>query len=73
MITYKHMIEIIKKISSITFCFLSVVLSLIFIGIIASITFFLLVEKSSQPCDNQFIQGCMAAGLSEQTCKNRLY
>ena len=47
--------------------------SLVVIGVVAGVTFFLMVEKNSEPCDNQFIQGCMAAGLSEQSCKSKLY
>ncbi|MBQ8466037.1 MAG: hypothetical protein IJ545_08530 [Alphaproteobacteria bacterium] len=47
--------------------------SLIIIGVIAGVSFFLMVEQSNKPCDDQFIQGCIAAGLSEQSCKDKLY
>ena len=70
MVTHK---QIIKKTVSTVFLFIKIILSLIIISIVAIITFFLMVEKSNQPYDNQFIQGCISAGLSEQSCKNRLY
>ena len=42
----------------------------VIIGIVAGISSYVFVDKD---CDNQFIQGCMAAGMSEQACKDKLY
>ncbi len=46
--------------------------SLIVIGIAGVIGFGYYVEYGNK-CNDQFIAGCMAAGLSEQSCKNRLF
>ena len=42
-------------------------------GIVAGITWYALTEHSYKDCDNQFINGCMSAGLSEEVCKGRVY
>jgi len=42
-------------------------------GVVVGITFYVLMEHSYKECDNQFIQGCMSAGLSEEVCKGRVY
>ena len=47
--------------------------SLLIIGVIAGLTCYGLMEHSYKDCDNQFIQGCMSAGLSEEICKGRIY
>ena len=44
--------------------------SSVIIGIIVGISSYVFVDKD---CDNQFIQGCMAAGMSEEACKDKLY
>jgi len=44
--------------------------SSVIIGIVAGISSYVFVDKD---CDNQFIQGCMAAGMSEEACKDKLY
>ena len=49
------------------------ILSLIIIGVVAGITWYALTEHSYKDCDNQFINGCMSAGLSEEVCKGRVY
>ena len=67
---YKNMLKSSAKTIGKIFLFIS---SLIVIGIVAGFIFFLLVEHNHKPCDERFIHGCMAAGLDEQTCKNRLY
>ena len=46
--------------------------SLIVIGIAGGLSFGYYVEYGNK-CNDQFITGCMAAGLSEQSCKNRLF
>ena len=45
----------------------------VFTGIVAGITWYALTEHSYKECDNQFIYGCMSAGLSEEVCKGRVY
>ena len=42
-------------------------------GVVAGITLYSLTENSYKECDNQFIYGCMSAGLSEEACKGRVY
>lgn len=42
-------------------------------GLVAGITWYALTEHSYKDCDNQFINGCMSAGLSEEVCKGRIY
>ena len=42
-------------------------------GLVAGITWYALIEHSYKDCDNQFINGCMSAGLSEEVCKGRIY
>ncbi len=64
--TFKNIGKVIGKIFFYLF-------SLTIIGVIAGVSFFLMVEQSNKPCDDQFIHGCMAAGLSEQSCKSKLY
>lgn len=64
--TLKNIGKIVKKIFLYLF-------SLIIIGIVAGISFFFVAEQSNKPCDEQFIHGCMAAGMSEQACKDKLY
>lgn len=49
------------------------ILSLIIVGVVAGITWYALIEHSYKDCDNQFINGCMSAGLSEEVCKGRVY
>jgi hypothetical protein len=43
------------------------------VGVVAGITWYALIEHSYKDCDNQFINGCMSAGLSEEVCKGRVY
>lgn len=52
---------------------LQYLLSLIIIGIVAGITFFLAVDYKHKPQDEQFIKECMATGESLETCKGRVY
>ena len=49
------------------------ILSLIIVGVVAGITWYALIEHSYKDCDNQFINGCMSAGLSEEVWKGRVY
>ena len=42
-------------------------------GVVAGTTWYVLTEHSYKECDNQFIYGCMSAGLSEEVCKGRVY
>lgn len=46
--------------------------SLIVIGLAIGLGFGYYVEYGNK-CNDQFIAGCTAAGLSEQSCKNRVY
>ena len=46
--------------------------SLIVIGLAIGLGFGYYVEYGNK-CNDQFIAGCMAAGLSEQSCKNRRF
>ncbi len=48
-------------------------LSLIIIGIVAGITFFLAIDYKHKPQDEQFIKECMATGESLETCKGRVF
>ena len=68
--SYKNILKNIGKIIKKIFLYL---FSLIIVGIIAGISFFFMVEQSNKPCDERFIHGCMAAGMSEQSCKDKLY
>lgn len=52
---------------------LQYLLSLIIIGIVAGITFFLAVDYSRKTHDEQFIKECMATGKSLESCKNMLF
>lgn len=52
---------------------LQYLLSLIIIGIVAGITFFLAIDYKHKPQDEQFIKECMATGESLETCKGRVY
>ena len=65
--------DILKKICKIIWKIFIYIFSLVVIGIIAGISFFLMMERSNKPCDERFIHGCMATGLSEEICKDRLY
>ncbi len=65
--SYKNILKRLCKYIAYTMLFLC---SSIIIGIIAGISSYVFVDKD---CDNQFIQGCMAAGMSEQACKDKLY
>ena len=47
--------------------------SLVVIGVVAGATWYMLSEHGCKDCDNQFIYGCMSAGLSEEVCKGRVY
>jgi len=67
---FKDILKRIGKYMGYTILFL---LSLIVIGIVAGITWYALTEHSYKDCDNQFIYGCMSAGLSEEVCKGRVY
>ena len=49
------------------------ILSLIIIGVVAGITWYALTEHGYKDCDNQFINGCMSAGLSEEVCNGKIY
>lgn len=44
--------------------------SLIAISIMTGLFIYVFLDKD---CDNQFIAGCMSAGLSEEACKNKIY
>ena len=44
--------------------------ALFIIGIITGLFIYIFLDKD---CDNQFIQGCISAGLSEETCKGKIY
>lgn len=46
--------------------------SLIVIGLAIGLGFGYYVVYGNK-CNDSFITGCMAAGLSEQSCKNRLF
>ena len=52
---------------------LQYLLSLIIIGIVAGITFFLVADYSRKTHDEQFIKECMATGKSLESCKNMLF
>ena len=52
---------------------LQYLLSLIIIGIVAGITFFLAIDYKHKPQDEQFIKECMATGESLETCKGRVF
>ena len=68
--SYKNILKRIGKYIGYIIIFLC---SLAIIGIVAGICFYLLTEHSYKTCDNQFIAGCMSAGLSEEVCKGRIY
>lgn len=65
--------SILKNIGKYLWHTLFFVVSLLTIGIVAGITFYLLTEHSYKDCNNQFVAGCMSAGLSEEVCKGRVY
>lgn len=65
--------DILKKIGKYLCYFMLLFSFLVIIGMVAGVTFYALVEHSYKECDNQFIQGCMSAGLSEEVCKGRVY
>ena len=44
--------------------------ALFIIGIIAGLFIYIFLDKD---CDNQFIHGCMSAGMSEEICKDKIY
>lgn len=66
---YKNML---KRIGKYLGYILLSLCSLIVIGIAGGLGFGYYVEYGNK-CNDQFIAGCMAAGLSEQSCKNRLF
>ena len=68
--SYKN---ILKRIGKYFGYFVLFIFSLLCIGIVAGITYYKLTEDSYRDCGNQFIYGCMSAGLSEERCKSRLY
>ena len=68
--SYKNILTKIGRYIGYTLLFF---VSLLIIGIIAGLTYYGLVEYSYKDCDNQFIQGCISAGLSEEICKDKIY
>ena len=66
---YKNML---KRIGKYLGYILLSLCSLIVIGIAGGLGFGYYVEYGNK-CTDQFIAGCMAAGLSEQSCKNILF
>ncbi len=65
--SYKNILKRICKYVGYIILFLC---SSVIIGIVAGISFYVFVDKD---CDSQFVQGCMATGMSEQSCKDMLY
>lgn len=46
--------------------------SLVVIGVIAGFIAFLPIKHKVETCDESFINGCMAAGLSETACRMKI-
>ena len=65
-------LNMLKRIGKYLGYILLLLCSLIVIGIAGGLGFGYYVEYGNK-CNDQFIAGCMAAGLSEQSCKNRLF
>lgn len=65
--------DILKRIGKYIVYTVIFIVSLIIVGVVAGITWYALIEHSYKDCDNQFINGCMSAGLSEEVCKGRVY
>ena len=65
--------DILKRIGKYIVYTVIFIFSLIIVGVVAGITWYVLTEHSYKDCDNQFINGCMSAGLSEELCKVRVY
>ncbi len=64
--------NILKRICKYLGYMLLLLCSLIVIGLAIGLGFGYYVEYGNK-CNDSFITGCMAAGLSEQSCKNRLF
>ncbi len=62
-----------KKIGKYVLYFMTILCSLIIIGIVAGVSFYFCVEYSSKDIDQQQIQECIKSGLSEEICKGRVY
>lgn len=65
-------LNMLKRIGKYLGYILLLLCSLIVIGLAIGLGFGYYVEYGNK-CNDQFIAGCMAAGLSEQSCKNRLF
>ena len=65
-------LNMLKRIGKYIGYILLLLCSLIVIGIAIGLGFGYYVEYGNK-CNDSFITGCMAAGLSEQSCKNRLF
>lgn len=65
--------DILKRIGKYIVYTVIFIVSLIIVGVVAGITWYALSEHRYKDCDNQFIYGCMSAGLSEEVCKDRIY
>ena len=65
-------LNMLKRIGKYLGYILLLLCSLIVIGIAGGLGFGYYVEYGNK-CNDQSIAGCMAAGLSEQSCKNRLF
>lgn len=48
-------------------------LAVVFVSIVCVATGIFCYVFLDKDCDGQFVQGCMAAGMSEQACKDKLY
>lgn len=65
-------LNMLKRIGKYLGYILLLLCSLIVIGLAGGLGFGYYVEYGNK-CNDSFITGCMAAGLSEQSCKNRLF
>ncbi len=65
--------NIVKKIGQYLIKLILFILSLIIIGVVAGLTYYIAVEYHFRDKDTQFIQDCMAEGHSEEVCKGRVY
>ena len=65
--------DILKRIGKYIVYTVIFIFSLIIVGVVTGITWYALTEHSYKDCNNQFIQGCMSAGLSEEVCKGNVY
>ena len=65
-------LNMLKRIGKYIGYILLLLCSLIVIGLAGGLGFGSYVAYGNK-CNDKFIAGCMAAGLSEQSCKNRLF